>query len=309
MKSIKNVDKMVSNNKNIQKHFAVLLIITVLAIGVYIYENEKVEVLRVSYSVPHKVSQGATLLVLSPHFDDGVLSLGGLLASYPERATVVSFFTTHAGEPLKTRWDRISGFADSREATERRNVENEAALQSLGVAGQNFTYEDAQYRNTDNTNEIQKAITKDIRTLLSKYGKEKVFIYGPAVFSSPNGNRDHKILHDAFLEVARDLDSRKNLTFFIYEDIPYARQFLKSQRTTVLEFLQATDHITISPEVVFLSSAQVNSKLSALRQYGSQIKAFRMLHRDLEGEAREFLSHRVVSGAAEIVYRIVTDDT
>jgi hypothetical protein len=168
MESIKNVDKMVSNNKNIQKHFAVLLIITVLAIGVYIYENEKVEVLRVSYSVPHKVSQGTTLLVLSPHFDDGVLSLGGLLASYPERATAVSFFTTHAGEPLKTRWDRISGFADSREATERRNVENEAALQSLGVAGQNFTYEDAQYRNTDNTNEIQKAITKDIRTLLSK---------------------------------------------------------------------------------------------------------------------------------------------
>jgi len=296
-------------HQNIQLKLGLLIAISMLAVGgFYAYRNLEARILRVPYSVPHSVSAVTNILVLSPHLDDAVLSLGGLLTRYPARATVVSFFTKDAGEPLKTRWDRISGFTDSREAIERRSKENEAALRSLGVAGLKLGYEDGQYRKSDNASEIHKSITKDIRILLSMYGNERVFIYGPAGFRSPYSNRDHRILHDAFLEVARDFNSRANLNFFLYEDMPYAGQFVKSQRLTVLEFLQATDRIAIVPEVVFLSSAQVNSKLSALKHYVSQLRAFKVLHRDLESEDRDYLIHRSAFGAAEIVYRIVPDD-
>src|ERR1700722_18211357 len=76
---------------------------------------------------------GRPNLILSPHFDDAVLSLGGLIAKAPERAIVVTVFAGAPVEDVRGGWDRWSGFATGAAAVRARSQENAAALALLGV--------------------------------------------------------------------------------------------------------------------------------------------------------------------------------
>src|SRR5712692_5355525 len=88
-------------------------------------------------------------LILSPHFDDAVLSLGGLIAKAPDRAVVVTVFAGVPPEGVAGRWDRLSGFPMAVAAIRARRQENEAALALIGVPQnriRNLDYLDGQYR-------------------------------------------------------------------------------------------------------------------------------------------------------------------
>jgi LmbE family N-acetylglucosaminyl deacetylase len=77
------------------------------------------------------------ILVLSPHLDDGVLSLGAFIARAAAAGTKVTVATIFGGDPHSTapagRWDSRAGFETAGGATRARRREDEAACALVGA--------------------------------------------------------------------------------------------------------------------------------------------------------------------------------
>jgi hypothetical protein len=83
--------------------------------------------------------------IFSPHYDDAVLSLGGVMSFEPCATTIVTFF---AGEPvnlMSTQYDLSCNFTDSHQAMTARKKENRLSLEYLGVAFRDLDFIDDQY--------------------------------------------------------------------------------------------------------------------------------------------------------------------
>jgi LmbE family N-acetylglucosaminyl deacetylase len=80
---------------------------------------------------------GSRIVVLSPHLDDAVLSLGAGIADAVARGADVSIVTAYAGDPARhdepSAWDRRAGFKSSHEALEARREEDRKACTALGA--------------------------------------------------------------------------------------------------------------------------------------------------------------------------------
>src|ERR1700728_4929251 len=87
-------------------------------------------------------------VILSPHFDDAVLSCWHVLASAGE-VLVVNVF---AGEPPAETlggWDELAGATDSAAAVRTRVEEDRQALARTGRTTVNLPFLDSQYRQPD----------------------------------------------------------------------------------------------------------------------------------------------------------------
>jgi LmbE family N-acetylglucosaminyl deacetylase len=77
------------------------------------------------------------IVVLSPHSDDGVLSLGASMARWARAGRDVELVTVLALDPDSTAvtdgWDRRGGFATEGEAARARRQEDRRACEILGV--------------------------------------------------------------------------------------------------------------------------------------------------------------------------------
>ena len=85
-------------------------------------------------------------IILSPHFDDAVLSMGGFMAERKTPLIVVTFFSGKPSETFEGEWDERSGFKNSDEALATRVEENTLALGQVGAYPLNLRYVDFQYR-------------------------------------------------------------------------------------------------------------------------------------------------------------------
>jgi len=90
------------------------------------------------------------LVVISPHLDDAILSLGATIAHAVESGAKVEILTVFAYEPGSAAptddWDRKSGFATEGEASQQRRIEDRAACSILGVAPRWFDFSASPYR-------------------------------------------------------------------------------------------------------------------------------------------------------------------
>jgi hypothetical protein len=77
--------------------------------------------------------QGTHKLIISPHCDDAIVSLGGMIARNPANITIVTVFTKNLPTPRRTKSDRLAGFADSRDAVLKRIAEHEQAVQFMNA--------------------------------------------------------------------------------------------------------------------------------------------------------------------------------
>jgi LmbE family N-acetylglucosaminyl deacetylase len=88
------------------------------------------------------------VVVISPHLDDGVLSLGGAVAEAGDRAAV-RILTVMAGDPDSTTpagpWDAAAGFATAGEAARARRQEDRAACAAVGAEPVWLPFGDEQY--------------------------------------------------------------------------------------------------------------------------------------------------------------------
>jgi len=87
--------------------------------------------------------------ILSPHLDDGLLSLGAAVAGWTRAGIRVCVLTVLAGDPESDEpagpWDRTSGFETAGEAARARRDEDEAACRAVGAEPTWLPYRDEQY--------------------------------------------------------------------------------------------------------------------------------------------------------------------
>lgn len=207
-------------------------------------------------------------VVLSPHFDDAVFSLGGLLATLPGPVAVV---TVHGGAPAPEApvswWDGVCGFSSAQEAHRARVAEDAAACAGLGVAQVVLDHPDGPYSDGAELTGLD-AFLKEL------HARTRVWV--PLGSNQP----DHEKVRLRAMSVLAGLGAPLP---WVYADLPYTghlpewasdaasgalakspmcglayQELLRTHRTTVRHDLRLTD-------------AQWSAKREAVQCYGSQL--------------------------------------
>ena len=265
-------------------------------------------------AIEPKIMYERTRIVLSPHLDDAVSSLGGLLAKSTHSSNSPVIATIFTGIPkvvASTTWDMKSGFDNSTEAVTKRISENARAADILGAQVRNLGYLDGQYRISTATTSLENKITADIMRLLKTYdtSTSSMEIYGPAVFSGNVGHYDHTILHEAYMNVVAQYKPRGVVTFFIYEDFPYSKE-AGVPKTDLAKILRNDEpQFSYTPIYIPLADDIASTKNSAIQAYTSQLKAMTINGIDLVGSSLDWTKHRCdglfkIPSACEVVYQV-----
>ncbi len=243
-----------------------------------------------------KDGQKSTLIVLSPHYDDAVLSVGGTISEFDGPKYIVTFFTAPTTAPGLTTWDGMSGFANSAEANIFRAKENANAAHLLGARIINLPYMDNQYetpRSPSYSLSIVDAIAKNIGDVVVSMKDAHVIVLGPSVFGYGFTHPDHLLVSEAFMQTVK---SKKypDTEFKFYEDLPYALKKVgerdvqdvhNSLEKMLIGFYQG---LQLKKKEMPISREAFESKISAIREYGSQITAFHGHGDDLIGEITRY---------------------
>jgi LmbE family N-acetylglucosaminyl deacetylase len=152
------------------------------------------------------------IVVVSPHFDDGVMGAGLLLARHPG-STVLTVF---AGRPPAypdppSEWDALGGFRSGDDVVAQRREEDLAALEVLGSAAHWLELADHQYLAEADRASAEEVAT-EVRGALAALAPTAVFVpFGL-------GNPDHDVTHRA----ARLLwDELPDIAWYCYADQGY----------------------------------------------------------------------------------------
>lgn len=219
-------------------------------------------------------------LILSPHLDDAVFSLGGLLATYAQESAVITVFAGTPSKPISRQWDRACGFADSAEAMKTRRQEDIVALTSLGIQPDNilhWEYLDKQYRTNDkeNLSLVAKEIREKIKTVLDEYKGKKLHVYTPLTAL----HIDHRIVRDAVSDVyISKFETDPNITLYYYQDMPYTFRLYLFRRLALFfrskkMVLNTLNPFMCTPENIAFDESTQKQKISAMKKYTSQFKS------------------------------------
>ena len=189
---------------------------------------------------------GSSIVVVSPHSDDGVLSLGASMARWARNGRRVQLLTVLALAPDSmtptSGWDRRAGFATEGEAARARREEDRAACTRLGVTPRWLPFGSVDFDRHGEDEEVWAAVGQAVE------GADRVLVPG-----SPLTHPDHAWLH-ALLTSRIGLDR-----LGLYAEQPYtARQ----------------SETTFSP--VPLSARDRFAKWRAIRAYRSQLSLLGM---------------------------------
>jgi len=103
-------------------------------------------------------------VVVSPHIDDAVLSLGAAIAHAARSGARVTVLTVLAGDPESTapagEWDRKGGFSTAGEAAAARRAEDSKACERLGARPVWLRFSDDQYERGGTDDEIRAAVVE-----------------------------------------------------------------------------------------------------------------------------------------------------
>jgi LmbE family N-acetylglucosaminyl deacetylase len=137
----------------------------------------------------------AELVVISPHLDDAVLSLGAFIAKAGRSARCATVLTVFAGDPDSRApaggWDRRAGFATEGEAATTRRLEDRQACRLLRADPSWLPFSEADYRGTLDGDAVWAAVADR----LSAAAPEDVLVPG-----FPLTNPDHEWISRLFVE-------------------------------------------------------------------------------------------------------------
>ena len=150
------------------------------------------------------------LVVVSPHLDDAVLSLGATLAHAVESGANVEVLTVFAGNPRSAAptddWECKAGFATEGAAAQQRRIEDRSACAILGVAPRWFDISPHPYERRESMEEVVSAV------VAATAGADTVLIPG-----FPLKHADHASLTHALL--SHGLNCR---SLGLYAEQPYS---------------------------------------------------------------------------------------
>jgi LmbE family N-acetylglucosaminyl deacetylase len=158
----------------------------------------------------------ASIVVVSPHFDDAALGAAHLLTTYPG-STVI---TVLAGRPPSypddvTPWDAAGGFKTGDDVVGVRQEEDRAAMASMRATPVWLDFPDHQYLPAD-----QRPTPAGVAPFLQR----AMVAAQPSAVFLPMGlaNPDHVLTHDAgLLARAAMVEAGSDVRWFCYEDAGY----------------------------------------------------------------------------------------
>jgi hypothetical protein len=246
------------------------------------------------------------LIVLSPHFDDAILSVGGILSEFVGQKYVVTFFSTPTTtKQYLTWWDRISGFEKSSDSHFKRMNENDNALKIIGAQAINEDYLDGQYedRTSSTSAIIIKNIMKNIDEVINSMGSTSVVVLGPSYFGEKSTNKDHALLSKAFVQVIKN-KTHNNTAFYFFEDLPYTYSKFGNSSIKLQEILSNFyPELTINKKVLYISKKSFDNKIMSIKSYTSQLEAFSFLNEDLLKNIFNFETNRCSPLICEVLYK------
>jgi LmbE family N-acetylglucosaminyl deacetylase len=199
------------------------------------------------------------LLVVSPHFDDAVLSCAHLLDAAAVAIVVTVFGGSPTRRPLRvTSWDRRCGFTVDDDVVAVRRAENQQATAELGVEAFDLDLVDAQYRR-------RACHADDVATALAP----AVAAWRPTTVALPLGigHSDHRLAAEGALRLTDGGGSDR----LAYAELPYAWRTpdLVAQRVSRLRARYGLVPLPVAGRLPSL-------KAKALAAYGSQLCALRL---------------------------------
>jgi LmbE family N-acetylglucosaminyl deacetylase len=106
------------------------------------------------------------VVVLSPHLDDAVLSLGAAVAHGSRHGAEITVVTVLAGEPGSAvpagEWDAAAGFATAGEATRARRAEDARACELVGARPVWLDFCDHQYPRGGSDDDVWAALVPEL---------------------------------------------------------------------------------------------------------------------------------------------------
>lgn len=133
------------------------------------------------------------IVVVSPHSDDGVLSLGASMAGWARAGRQVELLTVLALDPESDAptegWDRRAGFATEGEAARARREEDRLACARLGATPRWLPFGSVDFDRHGDDEEIWDAVSRSVR------GASVVLVPG-----SPLTHPDHAWLNSLLTE-------------------------------------------------------------------------------------------------------------
>jgi LmbE family N-acetylglucosaminyl deacetylase len=158
----------------------------------------------------HRAELHGRIVVISPHLDDAVLSLGATIAATARAGHSVRVITVFAGDEAATvdasQWDSKSGFRTAAEAARARAAEDDEACRIVGAEPVRLPYLDKDYERVLVEEEILRAVDEAV--------SESDVVLIPAF---PLTNEDHAWLSTLLL-ARLHVDARLGL----YAEQPYA---------------------------------------------------------------------------------------
>jgi LmbE family N-acetylglucosaminyl deacetylase len=251
---------------------------------------------------------GRVNIILSPHFDDAVFSLGGLIATAPERSVVVTVFAGMPAAGIVGSWDRRSGFKSGAEAMRARALENEAALAALQVppsAIVNLDFLDRQYRPKAPIAGLRSAIAETVRQIAGRHGAP-VSVFTPVSGWHP----DHRAATDCVIELWR-AGELSGADVLLYQDQPYAYLELRRRSLAPLRFARFAAAknprgVMADPHWLEFDEPAAARKRQAASRYKSQFPVLRPLLLKMIDDFSRYQARaaRLASPHAELVYRL-----
>lgn len=150
------------------------------------------------------------MLVISPHYDDAVISCGQTMLGSTFATMIV---TVCAGRPSRqsTPFDTKCGFTDSNEAIDARHDENENAARILDAATYDVGILDGQYGTPVDPRFVESALARCVRVIPDT----------PRCVLAPLGlaHDDHRAVADAVRSMG-PFWRRHSIEVFAYEELP-----------------------------------------------------------------------------------------
>ena len=201
---------------------------------------------------------GERIVVVSPHLDDGVLSLGAAMHAWASAGARVELLTPLGCDPCSDApaggWDARGGFATEGEAARRRREEDAEACALLGVTPAWLRFGSVDYERHGEDEEVAEAVGEAVS------GADRVLLPG-----FPLTHPDHAWLVRLLLARAPMLGRRLSL----YAEQPYA------SRSDATPSIPGWAAASVGGPAPFLPlrrrPGHVLAKWRAIRRYRSQI--------------------------------------
>jgi len=214
--------------------------------------------------------------VISPHFDDAVLSCAHWLQRHPG-ATVATICSGSPGGDVEAhQWDEISGFVTGDEAAIGRRAEDAAALTTLCATQLLCGFLDGGYKELVGRCHEDPETPGPFEDALAIAITELVDHLRPTLCVAPLG-----LIHGDHIATGRAsrsaLSDRSDCSLLAYADLPYAITAPERLQSSLADLRASGLHVapypTPSPTPV-----EVKKKEQALACYGSQIRPLTVEH-------------------------------